>query len=137
MVALLFYLEEHIQNHKIDKIMFNRHKEKHAGTSLGSATADTNLVNNQGSSSEAGANSTITQPIEKPIGGPYDPEEDIVEKQEGSDAAYGEDPTPKDQFLNDANATHERRYKDLEERYPEDDELAGDEPRPERDIPLV
>ncbi|PKK38496.1 hypothetical protein BWI96_01620 [Siphonobacter sp. SORGH_AS_0500] len=117
--------------------MFNRHKEKHAGTSLGSATADTNLVNNQGSSSEAGKNSTITQPIEKPVGGPYDPEEDIIEKEAGSEKVYGEDPNPEAQFLNDANATHDRRYKDLEERFPEDDELDGDQARPERDIPLV
>lgn len=51
--------------------------EKHAGTNLGTAQ-DTNLANNQGSSAEAGPNSTITQPIEKPIGGPYDPETETI-----------------------------------------------------------
>lgn len=122
--------------------MFNRHNEKHAGTSLGSATRDTNLVNNQGSSAEAGRNSTITQPIEKPVGGPYDPEQDAdtIERnteETTEEPAYGEDANETQAFLNDANATHDRRYKDLEERYPEDDELAGDQARPERDIPLV
>ena len=67
--------------------------EKHAGTNLGTAQ-DTNLANNQGSSAEAGSNATIKQPIERPIGGPYDPETETIPKgneEEEDESEFAED----------------------------------------------